>query len=237
MILLGSILAVSAYGFAQTTAPAAPAAPVAPAAPAAPAKPARVRTQLAGFDITPQTGKSANQIGGASRDLGSPRLYAPHTAKSFTKHPVFTWETATPNQQVTFRLSAMNGQVIYEATVTDNELTYPSDGIPLIPGATYHWTIIPEMDMMGAAPAPASILIVGGTERDAIAAELKAATGDDDAAKVYVAHRLWYDSVAEYTHLIATNPSVTDYYAARGTIYDQIPATNDLAAQDWAQVP
>lgn len=230
-ILLGSILAVSTYGFAQAAAPA-------PAAPAtAPAKPARVRTQLAGFDITPQTGKSANQIGGASRDLGSPRLYAPHAAKAFTRHPVFTWQTATPNQQVTFRLSSMTGQSLYEAVVMTNELTYPSDAFPLTVGSTYRWTIIPEMDMMGAAPAPASITIIGGAERDGIAAELKAATGDDGAAKVYVAHRLWYDSVAEYTHLIATNPSDVDYYAARGTIYDQIPATDDLAAQDWAQVP
>jgi Domain of Unknown Function (DUF928) len=231
MIVLGSILAVSAYGFAQTAAPA-PAA-----APAAPAKPARVRTQLAGFDITPQTGKSANQIGGASRDLGSPRLYAPHAGKAFSRHPVFSWETAEPNQTVTFRLSSMNGQVIYEATLTDNQLTYPDDGVPLLPGSTYHWTIVPQIDIMGAVPAPVSILIVGGAERDSIAAELKAATGDDGAAKVYIAHRLWYDSVAEYTHLIATNPSVVDYYAARGTIYDQIPATNDLATQDWAQVP
>jgi hypothetical protein len=47
-----------------------------PATQTAPAKPTRVRAKLDGFDLSPQSGKSANQIGGASRDLGSHRTPA-----------------------------------------------------------------------------------------------------------------------------------------------------------------
>ena len=220
-ILLAGIFAISASAFAQQ--------------PAAPAKaPARVRTNLSGFDLSAKTGKSANQIGGASRDLGSPRLYAPNAGKAYSTHPVFAWETTDANQKVTFRLSTETGQVLYETSSSANQLTYPDDAPALTPGSTYRWTIVPEMDMMGGAPAPVSVTIVSGAERDSIATEIAAATGDDGAAKVFVAHRLWYDAIAAYTALIAVHPD-TKYYAARGTIYDQIPATDALASQDWAK--
>ena len=93
-----------------------------PTTPSAPAKPTRVRAKLDGFDLSPQSGKSANQIGGASRDLGSPRLYAPHAGKAFSVMPVFYWGTAEAGQKVTFRLTSLNGQTMYEVTTKDNHL-------------------------------------------------------------------------------------------------------------------
>jgi hypothetical protein len=228
ILLLAGMVAMCSFAGAQTT----KATPVTQTG----KPPARVRTKLAGFELSPESGKNPNQIGGASRDLGSPRLYAPNSGKAFSTHPVFAWGTTDANQKVAFRLTAVTGQMIYEATVDANHLVYPDDAPALTPGTTYNWTIAPEMDMMGAPPAPVSISIVSGAERDSIASDLAAATGEDGAAKVFVAHRLWYDAVAAYSALVLAHPESKDYYAARGTLYDQLPATDVLASQDWARV-
>jgi hypothetical protein len=205
-----------------------------PPAQAAPARPTRVRAKLDGFDLSPQSGKSANQIGGASRDLGSPRLYAPHAGKAFSVLPVFYWGTADAAQKVIFRLTSLNGQTMYEVETTDNHLAYPHDATSLTVGSTYRWTVIPENDMMGGPPAPALITIVSGDERAAIETELGK---DPDAANsIFVNHRIWYDAVAGYTSILDTQPGNQDALKGRAAVYDQLPVTQDLADADWSQV-
>lgn len=205
-----------------------------PATQTAPAKPTRVRAKLDGFDLSPQSGKSANQIGGASRDLGSPRLYAPHAGKAFSVLPVFYWGTAEAGQKVTFRLTSLNGQTMYEVTTTDNHLAYPHDAASLTVGSTYRWTVIPENDMMGGPPAPALITIVSGDDRSAIETEL--GKNPDAANSIFVNHRIWYDAVAGYTSVLEAQPGNQDALKALAAIYDQLPVTQDLADADWSQV-
>ena len=205
-----------------------------PATQAAPAKPTRVRAKLDGFDLSPQSGKSANQIGGASRDLGSPRLYAPHAGKAFSVMPVFYWGTAEAGQKVTFRITSLNGQTMYEVETTDNHVAYPHDATSLTVGSTYRWTVIPENDMMGGPPAPALITIVSGDERAAIETEL--GKNPDAANSIFVNHRIWYDAVAGYTSILEAQPGNQDALKALAAIYDQLPVTQDLADADWSQV-
>jgi hypothetical protein len=206
-----------------------------PTAQSAPAKPpARVRAKLDGFDLSPQSGKSANQIGGASRDLGSPRLYAPHAGRAFTVMPVFYWGTAEAGQKVTFRLTALNGQTLYEVTTTENHVAYPHDATSLTVGSTYRWTVLPENDMLGGPPSPALITIVSGDERAAIETELGKNAADANA--IFVNHRIWYDAVAGYTAILDRQPDNQDALRGRAAVYDQLPSTQDLAEADWSKI-
>jgi hypothetical protein len=195
--------------------------------------PTRVRAKLDGFELSSKSGKSANQIGGASRDLGTPRLYAPNAGKAYSLLPTFYWATSDGAQKVTFRLSTLNGVKLYEVGLTGGHLVYPADATALTPGMTYRWTVIPEDDMLGGAPVPASITIVGGDERAAIDQELKSGS---DHATVFVNHRVWYDAVAGYTATLDLTPGDQVARKGRATIYDQLPVTQPLADADWQMV-
>ena len=210
--------------------------PPQPAAQTAKQNPKRVRTGMNGFDISPQSGKSANQVGGASRDIGSPRLYAPPAAKAYSLRPVFAWGTPDGAEKVTFRLSTPNGVVVYETSTTTGHLKYPSDAPTLSAGATYTWTIIPDNDMMGGTPHAVSVMIVSTPEREAMQSELAAAAGAAAAADVYVQHHVWYDAVEAYSALLDQKPDDQDARSMRASIYDQIPSTKDLADADWAMI-
>lgn len=220
-----------ALGSAAVQAQAKPATP--PATVNKP--PTRVRTQLSGFELSPNSGKSANQVGGASRDIGTPRLYAPIVGKAFLRNPTFFWGTADPGSKVTFRLTSLDGQTVFETSTTASQLTYPADAPPLQAGATYRWTVIPENDMLGGAPQPVSIMIVSGEERTAILAELKQ-DPDPAGADVFMKHRIWYEAVAGYTSRLLRNPDDQDARKARATLYDQLPVTQELADADWRLV-
>jgi len=201
---------------------------------AAPAPaPTRVRAKLDGFDLSAKSGKSANQIGGASRDLGTPRLYAPDTGKAYSLTPTFFWGTSDTTQKVTFRLSTINGVKLYEVGLTGGHLVYPADAPPLTPGATYRWTVIPENDILGGAPPAASILIVGDAERSALDQELKSSS---NPASVFVDHRVWYDAVANYTAALDQSPNDQAARKGRAAVYDQLPVTQPLADADWQKV-
>jgi hypothetical protein len=224
----GWLLAASA----QVDAQAQPSAPI--TSQTAPVNPTRVRAKLDGFDLSPQSSKSANQIGGASHDLGSPRLYAPHAGKAFSVMPVFYWGTAEPAQKVTFRLTTLNGKTMCEVTTTADHVAYPQDGASLIVGQTYRWSIYPENDRLGGPPRPALISIVDGNERAAVEIEL----GKNPAAanSIFVNHRIWYDAVAGYTAALDQNPGDQDALKGRAAVYDQLPATEPLADADWSRV-
>jgi hypothetical protein len=203
---------------------------------AAPAnKPTRVRTSLEGFD-TSQSGKSANQIGGASRDLGTPKLLAPNAGKSFTANPVFHWSMPEADAKITFKLSSGDGQTIYETSLQTDHLKYPADAPVLAPGSRYQWTILPENDILGGPPAPVSFVILSGAERDPMLDELKAANDASATAEIYVKHRVWYDAIQAYSDQLDRMPNDESARAARANLYDQLPVTKQLADADWKMV-
>jgi hypothetical protein len=208
-------------------------------APPPPPKSTRVRAKLDGFDIAPTSGKAPNQIGGASRDLGMLTLYAPKLAKAYTLTPTFFWSADDDKAEFTFKLAALSAQEspIYVKKVTGGKFTYPSDAPALKPSETYIWSVQPENDLMGGA-ASASVLIVGGSNRDAVDSALagKGIAGEPSAAaaKVYVDNRLWFDAIAEYTALIEKHPEMAQYHEARAQLYDQLKATQPLADADVA---
>ncbi len=223
-LILGSALLVPCMA-SQTPAPPPP-----PQPPQKP--PTRVRTKLDGFDLSAKSGKSPNQVGGASRDIGTPKLFAPNSGKSFTTTPHFQWGAAEADAKVTFRLSTVDGQTVYETATTAGQLAYPDDAPALTPGSTYRWTVIPENDILGGAPAPVSFLIVSGAERDQIVNELKSAN-DKSRVDIFVKHRLWYDAIQGYSELIDRVPNDKSARAGRAEIYDQLPVTASLADADW----
>lgn len=226
---MGAVLCLSTPGAkAQSTPP--------------PAKVTRVRAKLDGFDIAPTSGKAPNQIGGASRGLGELTLYAPKQGKAFTLTPTFYWN-GDDKADYQFKLTPLTAQenVVYTAKVTGGKFTYPADAPALKPSETYVWSVTPENDMMGGA-ASASVLIIGGTNRQTVESALasaKAPAGEpsEDVAKIYVQNRLWFDAIAEYSSLIERHPGVTKYYQERSAVYDQLKETHDLADADAAKAP
>ena len=200
-----------------------------------PAKPpVRVRAKLDGFDLSAKSGMSPNQVGGASRDIGSPKLFAPLSGKSYTTTPLFQWGAAEPDAKVTFRLSTLDGQTLYQTSTTAGQLTYPTDAPALTPGSSYRWTVVPENDLLGGPPTPVTLLIVNGAERDQIANELTSANSNDRTrVDVFVKHRLWYDAIQGYTQLLDRMPTDKGAHAGRAQVYDQLPVTATLADADW----
>jgi hypothetical protein len=207
-----------------------------PPPPSASKPPARVRTKMDGFELSSKSGKGPNQAGGASRDLGPPRLFAPALGKAFTTTPEFHWAAAAAGEKVTFRLGTPEGQTIYETATTADHLVYPSDAPPLTAGSSYRWTVAPENDLLGGAPAPVTFLIVNGEERDEIAKETSSAKDPAAAASVFVKHRVWYDAIQAYSELIERTPNDEKVRAARAELYDQLPVTYSLADADWRKV-
>jgi Domain of Unknown Function (DUF928) len=207
-------------------------------------RPVRVRAKLDGFDLTPKSAtppRRPNQIGGVSRGLGTLVLYAPTMGKSYTLTPTFSWRSDDPKGEYTLRISqpGMGADAVYEAKVVGDHFTYPADAPALKSGETYVWIVQPTVDMLGG-PASASLVIVGGTERDAVDAALAKAKTDSDpaaaAAKVYTDMRLWFDAVSAYSSLIERFPARNDFYQARADLYDQLPATSALADADVAKM-
>jgi hypothetical protein len=231
-MLTGSVLALALLPLAAAQ-PAQQTAPQGQQSSTPPKTPTRVRTKMDGFDLSAQSGKSANQVGGASRDIGSPKLFAPNSGKAYSTHPVFYWGTADSAEKVRFRLRSINGQIIYETVTSSDHLAYPPDAPALAAGSAYTWTIVPENDMLGGAPQAVTLSIVGGTERDAIESALKSSP---DAAGVFVQHRIWYDALNAYSDILSHTPGDQHALAGRCALYDQLPATYDLADADWAMV-
>ncbi len=196
--------------------------------------PVRVHAKLSGFDLSSKSGKSANQIGGASRDIGTPRIYAPASARDYSLNPTFHWATPDGATKVTFRLSTINGIELYNTTTSATSLTYPAGAPALKPGMTYRWTIIPENDMLGGAPAPVTFVVVDGAERTTIQSALASAT---DPANVFVDHRIWYDAISAYNTALEKNPANQAARLGRATLYNSIPATQSLADADWKLIP
>jgi hypothetical protein len=209
---------------------------------AAPQKVVRVRAKLDGFDIAPTSGKAPNQIGGASRDLGVLTLYAPKLGKAYTLTPKFNWSAEDDKTEYTFKLAALSTQqtVLFVKKVMGGKFMYPADAPALKPSETYVWSVQPENDLMGGV-ASASLLIVGGPNREAVETALanaKVTPGEPSAAaaKIYVDNRLWFDAIAEYSKLIERHPDMPQYVKDRADVYDQLQETRTLADEDAAKL-
>jgi hypothetical protein len=59
--------------------------------------------------------------------------------------------------------------------------------------------------------------------------------GDLARAKVFIDLKLWYDSVAALSRLIASHPGDVKLYELRGAIFSQLAWTRSLADQDFAK--
>jgi hypothetical protein len=198
-------------------------------------KPRRVSAKLDGFDLAPEA-VSANQTGGASRSAapGGPKPipYAPHKGRVFTLRPSFSWQ-GTPGTAYKFHIQDVTGQFVWDRTVNGTTLDYPADAPPLEPGKTYIWRVHPDSPMLGGAAPPAMIVVLDEQERSEL--EAAAASQDEAArARLYFDHRLWYDAVMAYSDLIAKHPEDAKLYLIRGSLYEQLPATQALADKDFA---
>ena len=210
-----------------------------------PPRPARVK--LDGFDLSAQPThggvtsakhSGANQIGGASRGIGAVTLFAPAKGLAYSLHPTFQW-SGTPDTKYKLQIDDLADHTSFQSTVEGTSFTYPESAAALKPGSTYSWSVQPEVDIMGGTSDSALIVIAGGSERDAIAAALAAITqtgeaGDRARAQVYFDKRVWYDAAQAYSILIAAHPDDAELHRMRGTLYDQVPATQKLADQDFA---
>jgi hypothetical protein len=199
--------------------------------------PVRVRPNLQDFDISPKAGQSANQGAAVSRGDSAPKLYAPALGKTYTITPQFRWQALDSEAKVTFHLMTADGKTVYEAVASGGQFNYPASAPALTPGTTYRWTVIPaDDDLYAGLPVPVGFLVVSGTERDAITAELTSHKDPSAKAEVYLNHRLWYDAIQAYSDLLDRNPNDTNARTTRAQIYSQFPVTQALADADWEKV-
>jgi hypothetical protein len=211
----------------------------APAPSAQTAHPARVRVKLDGFDLAASAKHTgANQIGGASRGIGAVKLFAPDKGLAYSLYPTFQW-SGSPDTKYKLEIEDLAAHTTFDVTVDGTLFTYPETAAPLKPGTTYSWKVEPEVDMMGGVSDSAQIVIAGGPEREQIAAALAAITqtgeaGDRARAQVYFNKRVWYDAAQAYSIMIAAHPNDPELHRMRGTLYDQVPATEKLADEDFA---
>ncbi len=209
--------------------------------------PAPTRVKLDGFDLAPQAShggitqskhSGANQIGGVSRGIGGVILYAPDKGLAYSLHPTFQW-SGSQGAKYKLEITDLAEQTSYDVTVDGTSFTYPETAPALKPGTTYSWKVQPEIDIMGGVSNPALIVIAGGPERDKIEDALAAVpqTGEAGArarAQVFFDQRVWYDAAHDYSVLIAAHPNDPELHRMRGTLYDQVSATEKLADQDFA---
>jgi len=218
-----------------------------PAGKAAPdkARPQRVVADLSGFELDPKKSKAKNglQLGAGSRGAAvPPALYAPSLGKAYGPRPTFSWGNSPGAQKFTFRLYDSNDDEVYEQEVAGDIRTfaYPQDAPPLQAGGTYAWTVQAMAAQLIEPPEPVRIVLVSGSERKSIEQALESAKGNAlpdrlKRAQVFVEHRLWYDTIAEYSQLISNNRNSPELYEQRAQIYDQLPETAALADQDRKQ--
>jgi hypothetical protein len=216
--------------------------------------PTRVRVKLEGFDLSSQSSKAnqvgagspaspaphtgANQVGGGSRGIGGVKLFAPEKGLAYSLYPTFQW-SGSPDTKYKLVIEDLASHATYDVIVDGTSFTYPESVPPLKAGSTYSWTVQPELDLMGGRPEPVLIVIAGGPEREQIEAALAAVKqtgfeGDQARAQVYFDKRVWYDAAAAYSILISAHPDDRELHKMRGTLYDQVPATEKLADEDFA---
>jgi hypothetical protein len=122
---------------------------------------------------------------------------------------------------------------LYETKIMGGHFTYPASAPALQPGATYTWSVKCAIDEL-MTPASANFLILGGGDREAVAAALeRAQTLADPAAaqaKVFMDMRVWFDALAAYSSLIDRYPARAEFYRTRADLFDQLPQTPETKA-------
>ena len=166
------------------------------------------------------------------------KLFAPDKGLAYSLHPTFQW-SGSPDTKYKLEIEDQATHTTFEVAVDGTTFTYPETAAPLKPGSTYSWKVQPDVDIMGGASDSALIVIAGGPEREQIEAALAAITqtgepGDRARAQVYFDKRVWYDAAEAYSILIAAHPNDSELHRMRGTLYDQVPATEALADEDFA---
>ena len=221
--------AVAASAGAQTPSPSA--------SPQAGPKRKRVVTDLKGFDLLDP--RTQTTVVGAARGLLRPEAAAPHLARGLAVRPTFTWTYKGKARDFAFVLRNDRDEELFRTNVNGLSLRYPADAPPLVPERTYFWTVETTAGMLSGPSTPVGLLIVGSDQRAAIEKELARAASGDGAesalarARVLTDRRVWYDSLAAYSDLVARYPERADLFEARGTIYAQVEATRALADADF----
>jgi hypothetical protein len=194
-----------------------------------------VHVHMEGFELDKKSAGQVGitQVGGATRGAGpTVFLYAPHLTKLYTLTPTFYWTSAVHTKGFVFRLYDADGDVGYESRTPDFSLQYPASAAALEPGQTYVWNVLAGVGLLGGGSLTAEFTVLNKEERAALEKELAGADAMKRAA-IFTDKRLWYDAIEAYTELIVQHPEMADFYEKRGNIYDQIPATQDLAKADF----
>jgi len=210
--------------------------------PSADKKPARKRVvaNLSGFDLLGASKET--MVVGATRDLPRPIALAPRLGKVYDLTPSFSWTYKGGAEKYVFILLTESQKEVIRAEVAGNNYRYPADGPRLEPGKTYFWTVQVALGALGSVEAShVGFIIVSSDQRaeiDKAVAQTSTSGSFEGAlgrARTLTSFRLWYDSIAAYTDLIARFPDRAELYEERGTLYAQIDATRSLAERDFAR--
>ena len=188
--------------------------------------------------------EEAAKIGGARGGPGltpGPTALAPLKAKLYGAKPLFAWTDDDGAKEYLFVVRDARQAVVYRATVSGAQFSYPADAPRFAPGKTYSWTVESSPPVTGSSPSdPAEFVVVSGAEQEEIKQALEKIRSRDPyeaglgRAKVFTRHRLWYDAIGVCTYLISSYPDRAELYEQRGIVYAQIEVTRPLADQDYA---
>jgi len=196
-------------------------------------------SDLKGFDVSDPKSVGHTAVGATRGDtkIPSAKLLAPATAKLYGADALFQWAPIGPTDGYMFFIVDDDETQLVRQKLSETSFKLTSLG-KLKPGETYGWKI---QALPSSVPGEAQrIVVVGGAERQKIAAELAAKPGDSyDAAfaraRVFVAHKLWFDAIGAYTDLIEKFPDRAQPYEDRGAIYSQVEATKKRGEADLAK--
>jgi hypothetical protein len=137
--------------------------------------------------------------------------------------------------------NAFHGSLSLPGSTSSGE---PID-IELVAGKTYSWRVQLDSPAGPIASAPAGFIVVSEKENREIEAALRGIRKGESAeglyrslllrARVFAKFRLWYNASGAYTDLIARYTSRAELYEQRGQIYAQLPATRQLADEDFSR--
>lgn len=206
-----------------------------PAEKKAPVK--RVRVDLAGFELGQAPAPKSTQIGGGTRSMGGDTtLLAPAIGRCYTDKPELAWTHSAQVQNFEVRLYDQSGTLVHRLKASGRHSVIPADHA-IQPGGTLIWSAQPENAMLGGPSAKSTIKRLTAAELAEVDQQLKSPGAADPLewrAQVFTDRRLWYDAIAAWSELVEKFPHRADLHEKRGQIYDQLPATQPLADEDFA---
>jgi hypothetical protein len=201
----------------------------------------RVRVNLAGFELgQAPPPKNSTQLGGGTRSVGSggTTLLAPAVGRSYSASPLLAWTHSATTEKFDVRIFDRSGAIAYRTVATGRELAYPAVAPPLEPGGSFQWSVQPAASLLGDPSEKSTVVRPAAAELEEIAQQLARPPAGVDPqewkAQVFTDRRLWYDAVAAWSDMIRLFPGRAEFREKRGQIYDQLPATQALADEDFA---